>query len=272
MAHRFICQEAVRLDKAIAAQTRLSRNRARTLITRGGVRVDGKVVERAEQIVPQGARVDVRAMADPRTQSPLPVRYRDQFVVVVDKPCGLPSQVGRDGGRDHVHGIVAGNEPYAGLHHRLDTPASGLLILAVDKAANAGLAKGFREGTIHRTYLAVVLGDPGPKGRWEEPLDGDEARTRWKRRSSAEGVSVLEVELDTGRTHQIRRHAADAGFPIIGDRRYGGAAGRAWPRLALHAARLALEHPVSGKPLAVDSPVPEDLQGLFAQAGFASEE
>ena len=76
-------------------------------------------------------------------------------------------------------------------------------------------------------------------------------------------MSLLEVDLKTGRTHQIRRHAVQSGHPVVGDRRHGGAAGRLWPRLALHAARLALGHPATGEPLVIESPLPSDLTGLL---------
>lgn len=266
MAHRFVCPEDSRLDKAIADNTRLSRKRAKTLISRGGVRVDGTVRDKPFAPVKRGAVVEVRAVVDRKEQAriELPERYRDPWLLVVDKPSGLPSQAGRQGGRTHVYGLLGARERYVGLHHRLDTPASGLLLLTLDKAANGAIAQGFREGEIKRRYLAVVLGDPGPAGAWEAELDGKAACTRFERLGSAEGTSLLSCTLETGRTHQIRRHAAQAGHPILGDRRHGGAAGRAWPRLALHAVELRLPHPVTDELLVVEAPVPDDLSGLVA--------
>jgi 23S rRNA pseudouridine1911/1915/1917 synthase len=195
------------------------------------------------------------------------VVYEDRSIIVVDKPFGLPSQSPRSGEGDHVFGLLQARYPYVGLHHRLDTPASGLMVLALHTGANASLAEGFREGTISRTYRICVVGDPGEAGTWDEPLDGKPARTHWRQTTSGGGMAVLEVTLDTGRTHQIRRHAVGAGHPVVGDRRHGGAAGRAWPRLALHAFRLALHHPRSGEPVTFECPVPADLTALFARAG-----
>ncbi|NOY24891.1 MAG: RluA family pseudouridine synthase, partial [Oligoflexia bacterium] len=238
MRHRFVAEKADRLDKLIASQTSLSRKRARRLVERGGVHVDGKKARFASHPVSQGAVVEVRAATNRATAPQLPEVYRDGDVVVVDKPSGLPTQAGRQGGQVHVYGILSGTERYVGLHHRLDTPASGLLLLTLRKGCNAAIAQAFREHLVLREYIAVVLGDPGPKGRFETPIDAQPALTLWRRLSSANGMSTLACTLQTGRTHQIRRHAADAGHPIIGDRRHGGAAGRAWPRLALHAWRL----------------------------------
>ncbi len=104
--------------------------------------------------------------------------YRDRWLLVLDKPAGLASQAGRDGGPS-LYDAVRAREPYAALHHRLDTPASGLILLALDREANPALAEGFRERTISRVYLAAALGDPGEQGRWAEALDGRPAATRW---------------------------------------------------------------------------------------------
>ena len=93
-------------------------------------------------------------------------------------------------------------------------------------------------------------------------MDDKPALTHWRRLGRGDGLALLECTLATGRTHQIRRHAAGAGVPIVGDRRHGSAAGRLWPRLALHAVGLSLSHPKSGEALEVDSPVPADLKEL----------
>lgn len=203
------------------------------------------------------------------TQPPdLRIVFEDAYVVVVDKPFGLPSQGTRDRAVAHVVSRLEADRSYVGLHHRLDTPTSGLMVLTVSRDANAGLAAAFRERRVHRGYRTVVLGDPGAAGTWTEALDGKAAVTRWTRLATAAGMSVLDVALETGRTHQIRRHAAGAGHPVIGDRRYGGAVGRAWRRLALHARSLALPHPVSGDALSFECPVPDDLRALVSRAGL----
>ena len=200
------------------------------------------------------------------TDVPLVEVYRDRWLLVVDKPAGLPSQAPRGGGENAFDHIRAA-EVYAALHHRLDTPASGLLVFGLAKKANSGLARLFREHLAERCYLAVVLGDPGEAGTWETPIEGREAKTLWQRVSTGRGISLLQVRLVTGRTHQIRIHAQTAGHPILGDRRHGGAAGRAWPRLALHAWKMAFVHPVNGQHLALAAPIPPDLGPLVERAG-----
>jgi 23S rRNA-/tRNA-specific pseudouridylate synthase len=195
------------------------------------------------------------------------VVFEDAHVVVIDKPFGLPSQGTRAPDVAHVHGLMQSTREYVGLHHRLDTPASGLMVLTVARSANAGVAAALRGGHVQRAYAVVVLGDPGASGTWDAPLDGKAARTHWRRVSMAKGMAALEVRLETGRTHQIRRHAVGAGHPVIGDRRHGGAVGPLWPRLALHACRLAFPHPGGGEPLVFESPLPADLIALFERAG-----
>ncbi|MCB9795541.1 MAG: RluA family pseudouridine synthase [Alphaproteobacteria bacterium] len=197
------------------------------------------------------------------SDAPLPEVFRDRWILVVDKPCGLPAQATRARDGASVYSLLGEAHGYVGLHHRLDTPASGLMVLALDRRANKGLAEAFREHGARRSYLVWVLGDPGPSGRWDAPVDGKPAGTRFNRLESDGAMSRLEVELETGRTHQIRQHAAGAGYPVIGDRRYGGAAGSLWPRLALHAFRLALKHPVTGAQMRWEVGVPEDLEGVM---------
>lgn len=191
-------------------------------------------------------------------------RYRDRWLVVVDKPAGLPSQ-GARGGSDSVFDRLQATEAYVALHHRLDAAASGLLVLALHRDANAGLAAAFREHTARRTYAAVADGRLATS-TWTAPVDGKPATTVARAVGTGAGMTALELHLHTGRKHQLRVQAAMAGHPLIGDRRYGGEVGRRWPRLALHAVRLELDHPVTGEPLSVAAPLPDDLQPLWAQA------
>jgi 23S rRNA pseudouridine1911/1915/1917 synthase len=265
MRARFVAPIPERLDKLLAAHTRLSRKRARLVIERGGVRVDGVIRKRASFDVDSGALVEVKgAGAPPKSVGAgLEERYRDPWLLVVDKPHGLPCQPTRSGHAQHLFGILQAQERYVGLHHRLDTPASGLVLLSLDKGANKAVAEGFRTNQIHRSYQVVVVGDPGLEGVWSEEIDGKKASTRYRRLAHRDGMSVVECGLDTGRTHQIRRHASSAGTPVVGDRRHGGAAGRLWPRLALHAVQLRLAHPMSEEALVVESPIPADLVELF---------
>lgn len=188
--------------------------------------------------------------------------YRDAHLLVIEKPFGLPSQPTRKGEKN-LYAMLSQQESYIGLHHRLDTPASGLMLFTLHRSVNANIAEGFRDHTIKRSYLLVVVGETPDAGTWDSALDGKEARTHFSRLGSRDSLSLLEVQLETGRTHQIRRHASSAGFPIVGDRRYGGNAGRLWERLALHAHQLQLTHPVTGKALEWKCAIPSDLKELI---------
>lgn len=198
--------------------------------------------------------------------SHLSILYEDRWLVVVDKPSGLPTQ-GTRAGEPGVFELLDRQRSYVALHHRLDRPASGLVLLGLSRQANPGLAAAFREHRIQRTYLAVLVGSLTADTTWAWPVEGKPARTQVRVLSTRSGFTAVELRLHTGRKHQLRRHAAMAGLPLAGDRRYGGEAGRAWPRLALHATRLELSHPVTGQALKVESPLPADLQGLWSLLG-----
>ncbi len=271
MRNRFAANADERLDKLIADNTNLSRKRARSLIQRGGARVDGMVRTFPGHPVPAGALVELRTGAAPKKPKGGPglvERWRGEGLVVVDKPSGLPSQPVRGGRAQHVYGMVSAAEGYAGLHHRLDRPASGLLLLTIEAGRNGTVAGWFQTGAVQRCYRVMVVGDPGENGIWEGVLDGRPARTRFVREATDGRMSALWVRLETGRTHQIRRHADAAGFPIVGDRRHGGAAGRLWPRLALHAAELRFPAEDGGTHT-VRAPLPADLRALFAKVSAA---
>ncbi len=239
---------------------------------------------------------------------PLSVVYEDDHLLVVDKPPGLvvhPAVGHRDG--TLVNALLwrskewgGGDATRPGLVHRLDKDTSGLLMVARSDAAHAGLARAMKSRTMTKEYLAVVYGRAAvQKGRIDlrilrDPLDrkrmttskteGRESSTLYERlgESAGEkaGVSLLKCTLLTGRTHQIRVHLRSQHLPIVGDPTYGAArwkslkdpelaeACRVFPRQALHAWRLALAHPVTGLPLVLEAPVPDDVAGLLAAAGI----
>ncbi len=190
------------------------------------------------------------------------VVHEDRWLVVVDKPAGLPAQAPAGGG-DNVFDRLRAERPYIALHHRLDAGVSGLMVLSVSPDVNAALAEAFREHRIERIYRAIASGRVSP-GVWDRPVDGKPARTTVEVVGHASGRTALVLRPHTGRKHQLRIHAALAGHPLLGDRVYGEAIGRAWPRIALHAAGLALTHPGTGQPLVLESPLPPDLEPLWA--------
>lgn len=187
--------------------------------------------------------------------------FEDRWLLVLDKPAGLPTQAARGGG-DNLFDRARSGRPYVGLHHRLDTAASGLVLFTLDPAVNAAVARALREHAIERTYRAVLSGEV-TSGRWDRPVDGVPARTDFTVVGARGGRAAVELSLHTGRKHQIRVHAALAGAPVLGDRRYGDEVARAFPRLALHAARLGWAHPETGAALVVESALPPELAAAW---------
>lgn len=191
--------------------------------------------------------------------------FRDRWLLVVDKPFGCPTQRTR-ADEEGLYEQLTSRHGRVGLHHRLDRPASGLVLFTLDPAADRPVAEALRRHRIERRYLAVLYGDVAD-ARWEMPVEGRPARTDVRRLGGASALTAAELRLHTGRKHQIRVQAAMAGAAVVGDRRYGGAAGRRWPRLALHAWRLTLDHPFTGERLDLCAPLPDDLRELWAEAG-----
>jgi 23S rRNA pseudouridine1911/1915/1917 synthase len=280
----------MRLDLAlIRLHPDLSRRRARAAIEKGQVSVDGECIREAGRDVTEGAGItwDPNRPALRRARCSLPILHEDEHVLVVDKPAGLltvPTR-GAPEGEDTVLGrvreYVRRLRPRGGFVervHRLDRDTSGAVVFALSREARAELIRTFRSHRIERRYLAIVAGTPpADRGAVDVPIRdawvsgrravarGEEpqrpARTRWRVRERFSGAALLEVELDTGRQHQIRVHLAHVRLPVVGDRVYGTpAVGRVSPRRPmLHAWRLVLPHPLSGERLSVESPVPADL-------------
>ncbi|HTC58597.1 MAG TPA: RluA family pseudouridine synthase [Solirubrobacteraceae bacterium] len=223
----------------------------------------------------------------------LEIAWQDEHLLVVDKPAGLvvhPARGHREGTlsqllTDTVGGVAGGDPDRPGIVHRLDRDTSGLLVVARSEEAHRLLQEALRERLIEREYLALVEGlPPARTGTIEAPIGrhprirtrmavggtaSREARTHFTLERSLPGVSLLRLRLDTGRTHQIRVHLQAIGHPVCGDPEYGTGG---WDlslgltRQFLHATRLAFPHPITGEPIEVDSPLPEDLHEALARA------
>lgn len=297
-----------RLDQFLAKTAAgLSRSQAKRFVEEGYVVVDGGAVLKVSRKLKSGETVVLKrppaAPAEALPEDiPLSVLYEDAHLLVLDKPAGLvvhPAP-GHAAGtlvnavlhhcRD-LSGIGGVLRP--GIVHRLDKDTSGALVVAKSDAAHAGLVARFKGREVGKTYLALVWGSPGADaGRIELPVGrhpqarrrmstrsrrGKPAATRWRVLERYGAVSLLEIALETGRTHQIRVHLSAIGHPVVGDPVYGGAGRvrdvadpvlrarlRAMRRQALHAARLDFIHPVTGRPLAVCAPLPTDMGALIA--------
>jgi 23S rRNA pseudouridine1911/1915/1917 synthase len=281
----------VRLDLAlIAGHPGLSRRKARDVIEKGQVHVDGRMVREPGADVRADAAIDWnpgrKALA--RVRSSLPLLASDEAFLVVDKPAGLLS-VPTPGGvdedtvlarvQDYVRRLRP-RDPFVGRVHRLDRDTSGSLLFALSAEARAVLIAQFKAHRITRRYSALVAGEPrSDRGVVDAPLAevyeggrrkvarGDEpsspARTHWEVVERFPGAALLDVTLETGRQHQIRVHLAHIRLPVLGDRVYGGAtAASAARRQMLHARVLGFEHPVTGVPVTVESPLPEDFAAV----------
>src|SRR5262249_8339885 len=243
----------------------------------------------AESMLPTGA-----SPSKPQPGATLPsleIVYEDPHMVVVDKPAGIvvhpaPGHTSGtlvDALRAHVPSLHGGEDPTRpGIVHRLDKDTSGLLIVAKDAASHTALARQMKARTMIKRYIALVEGQmPVPEGDIEAPLGRDprhrqrmalvsleaggrEARTRFRVLQSRRGRSLLELQLETGRTHQIRVHLAAVNHPVVGDPLYGSLQPPLPPRQFLHAAHLELAHPVTGDWLIFDAPLPGDLAGFLA--------
>lgn len=293
--------DGVRLDKFLAAPDRLgSRSRATSALERRKVFVDDAeaVAEDGARRLPAGARVRYWADRPGSARRPPPagtgdlgIVYEDESVIVLNKPAGLLSvPLGTRAGATSVFDQVAtylrgrgGKAPF--VVHRIDRDTSGLVVFAKDPRARDVLKAQFRRREPERVYWAVVYGRPEPaEGRWTDRLVWDDEaliqkETHPRDPKGADAVadyrvletfritSLVEVRLHTGKRNQIRIQARLRGHTLVGEQRYvfGPAALRpiAFPRQALHAYRLGVVHPVTGRPLQFEAPVPSDLQGLL---------
>ncbi len=284
-------QAGQRLDRVIAAPVG-SRAQAQALIEAGAVTVDGRIVRKRHAVVAgetvvvtPPAAVAAAPEADP---APFTVMLADDHLLVVDKPAGVVVHPARG----HWTGTLAqalagsaagGEDPTrAGIVHRLDRDTSGLLVVARSEAVHRALKEQLARRDLHREYLALVGGSPQARtGTIEAPIGRDrrdrmrmslqtdeprEARTHFTLERTFDRASLLRVVLDTGRTHQIRVHLAAIGLPVAGDPVYGVAGAFGLKRQFLHAAGLSFTHPVTGEPVEVTSPLPEDLERALARA------
>jgi 23S rRNA pseudouridine1911/1915/1917 synthase len=219
------------------------------------------------------------------------IAWQDEYLLVVDKPAGLvvhPARGHREGTLSQLlAGTAAGGEAErAGIVHRLDRDTSGLLVVACTEEAHRLLQDALRKRLIEREYLALVDGlPPARTGTIEAPIGrhprirtrmavggtaSREARTHFTLERALPGVSLLRLRLDTGRTHQIRVHMQAIGHPVCGDPEYGTPGTLGLSRQFLHATRLAFPHPITGEPVEVSSPLPEDLRQALERAEAGS--
>lgn len=290
-----------RLDQALAGLfDDYSRSRLQDWIKQGRVMVDGRQW-RGRDKLRGGEKVELRPVQVDevvcRPQDiPLDIRFEDEHLLVVAKPAGLvvhPAAGNPDGTLQNALLFHAPGQiklPRAGIVHRLDKDTSGLLVVAKSELAHRHLVRDLQERRIKREYRALVTGRPTAGGTVEAPIgrhptqrvrmavtpSGKPAVSHYRVEERFARHTWLRVELESGRTHQIRVHMAHIGLPIVGDPLYGGrvilpprptdaqrAALQGFKRQALHAYQLTLDHPASGESLQWRCEIPEDLAGLL---------
>jgi 23S rRNA pseudouridine1911/1915/1917 synthase len=284
-----------RLDVVLAARSGLSRSAAQRLIEAGLVTVGGRAARKRHEL--RAGEVVVWTPPPPlpsllgAEDVPHRVVYEDEWLLVVDKPAGVV--VHPAPGHEHgtlaqglvAHGASGGHELRPGIVHRLDKDTSGLLIVARSDEAYQALVAAMERREIKRVYLALLRGNlPQDEGTIDAPIGrhvrdrkrmslhtavGRRAVTHFRVLARAGGYSLVRVQLETGRTHQIRVHFAALGYPVAGDEQYGA---RSRPqgleRQFLHAARLELPHPADGRPISFASSLPPDLQTFLEMLGL----
>ncbi|NVB76867.1 MAG: RluA family pseudouridine synthase [Kofleriaceae bacterium] len=289
-------EEGLRLDQVIPRHVAgLSRRKARAVIDLGGVFVDKTRVKVAGRLVRPGQTIEVNvggaleraggavgAGARASEAAPEPrIVFSDEHIIIVDKPAGLVTAPTPESDRGDLLDLLGRQFGDVFLVHRLDMPTSGLLVFARTRQANKILGDAFKAHDIEREYRAVAVGEVAEqtidreidKRRAVTHVEPVETFIRRERgvpvEPAATHATLLRVQLETGRTHQIRIHLAGLGHPVCGDRTHGGEVERAFlprpPRLALHARVLGFAHPATGERVRWECELPDDLAAWIAR-------
>ncbi|HEX5363051.1 MAG TPA: 23S rRNA pseudouridine(1911/1915/1917) synthase RluD [Gallionella sp.] len=296
----------MRFDQVLAKLLpEYSRSRLQEWIAAGGATLDGAPAI-AKQKVWGGEAIAVSPQLNPAEQPylaediALDIVYEDDALLVINKPVGLVVHPGSGNWEGTLlnallhHAPQLEGVPRAGIVHRLDKDTSGLLVVAKTLTAQTNLVRQLQARSVKREYLALAWGELRRAGRVDEPIgrhptqrvkmavveDGKPAVTHYQIEERFPSCTLLRCRLETGRTHQIRVHLAFEGHPLVGDSVYMKGVQKCapelrellhgFPRQALHATRLALEHPETGEMMEWEAPLPEDMQQLLQQLRAAS--
>lgn len=281
----------LRLDQALVAMLPdYSRNRLQNWIRTGNVLVNGQQVGVRDKVW-GGESVTVFPEVDPLSQPaepediPLDIVFEDPAIIVINKPAGLVVHPGNGNHKGTLlnallhHSAGAADLPRAGIVHRLDKDTSGLMVVAKTLKAHTDLVRQMHGRTVKREYLALVQGEIDGAGTVDVPLArdpihrtkrtvhpmGKPAITHYTVEERFPSATLLRCSLETGRTHQIRVHMKHIGHPLVGDKTYSNVRrgrGMAFPRQALHATRLGLNHPYTGEHMEWSVPMPDDMERL----------
>lgn len=290
--YRFVVpgdQAGLRLDLFLTGALDDGRGLIKRLIDLGGVHVDGRRIRRCSLPVAAGQRIELHVDGlplEPFRLDPSRIIYRDQYLLVIDKPAGIATQPTPARYQGTLYAALqqflgATGQVSIGMVQRLDRDTSGVMVFSTHPRAHKGLTAAFSEHRVTKRYLALSSGRMREgEGEIFSQLarrratnrmvsvqhGGKPAVTRYRVLTACEDASLVEVEIPTGRSHQIRVHFAELGHPLLGDRAYGGPAlinRMTITRQMLHASELCLEHPVGGARLELKSPLPVDFQEVM---------
>ena len=284
--------QGLRLDQCLCEEILdLSRTEARKIIDLGGVHLNGRRVRTCSLTVEDGMLIEMYTDGLPLDIFRLEdkhILYRDKYLMVLNKPAGVDTQPTPSRYKGTLYdallvllGPTPGRKkPELGMVQRLDRGTSGLMVFSTHQNAHKGLSKIFLEHQVDKRYLALVENPPEAASSEIRSMlarsrkfnrmvsvqhGGKNAITRYQTRMATERGALLEIELLTGRSHQIRAHLSEAGSALLGDSLYGGvlsSAGLSLERPMLHAFKLAFVHPITAEPLSFELPMPTDMQQL----------
>jgi RluA family pseudouridine synthase len=266
----------------------LTHSAIRRLIMAGAVRVDGRPLRAPGRNLSSGLDISVTVRSELLTSPDRPpdritVLLEDEVLLAVDKPPGLAMHATADPRRPSLVGLLEAKTGLRlGVHQRLDRDTSGVVLFTKARTADPDLATQFAGREVEKVYRALTVRPralphrewrsesrlaPGGKGRMGSAPQGVLAATQFRIERVLERGLLVEARPLTGRKHQIRVHLAEAGLPIVGDLTYGAPRDSPAERPMLHAARLALRHPLSGAPLVIESPLPSDFRAALSRLG-----
>jgi len=258
---KLLCEETSSLlEMLVKLSPDSSKTTLRSWLNKGRITVNGDVVKNGSTPIEKGSTVALLQKVE-KERAGIEVLYEDADVVVIEKPAGLLTVATDRELETHAHAFIKRRHPGKKVYpvHRLDRETSGIMVFTLNEKARDNLKDQFYHHTILREYHAKVEGKLSGKGTWKSQLiedanyhvhatnkGGKDAVTHYEVIKKSRHTTLLRVTLETGRKNQIRVHCAEAGHPVVGDRKYG-ANNSPYGRLCLHAAKLAFKHPTSGK-------------------------
>ncbi|MBT8334890.1 MAG: RluA family pseudouridine synthase [Deltaproteobacteria bacterium] len=279
-----------RLDIYLQSRlTEMSRTMLRKIIDLGGAHLQGRRVRKCGQSLETGQHLEVhldQASLIPFRLESAQIIYQDRYLIAINKPAGIETQPTPARYKGTLYEAIQvwlgrdrsfGRKLEIGMAQRLDRDTSGVMVFSIHPQSHKALTDQMHNRLAKKRYLALITGSPDPpEGAFHSYLakqrksnrvisvssGGKEAITRYRIVRNEGGLSLAEIDLETGRMHQIRAHFAEAGYPLLGDKRYGGTqkyGGLTFERQCLHSSILRLTHPVSGEFLQFKAPIPDDM-------------